>query len=652
MKNIFKKLFIACVAVTGFGSCNYLDLVPDDIASIESAFTNRAVAFRFLCTCYSYMPQIGSYDRDPAITGGVETWHIYQSVWGQSQPVRMQRGEQGTNDPLLDYWNGTGGLPSLYQGIRDVNIFLENLDKPVDLGELEKRRWIGEALFLKAFYHYYLMKCYGPIPIVDKNLPISATPDEVKVYRDPIDDVVDYCDKLFMEAYEYLPDYKQMTMNTEAGRADKEICLAIRAEMLVYAASPLFNGNTDYAGLIDNRGVQLFNQVYDNEKWKRAADACKLAIDACEEAGKDLYRAVAPVTLTQNKIFQLQTTLRQIIGDKWNCELIWGETQNGGWKGRQQMATPRLIRLSPNNADLYNSISAEWAPTINAAEKFYTNHGVPMSEDKEWIDNEWYVNRYNVRPTPSTGDEKYYVHLGDQTCYMHFNREPRFYASIGFDKGIYYGSGKYDWGRTDEGELYYAKCLNKEVTGQALGSRYSITGYNAKKMHDYSADLSYDSWPSYEYSPFPILRLADLYLLYAESLNEYSGPSATVYDYIDLVRDRAGLEGVVESWSKYSINPSKPTTKAGMRDIIKQERSCELAFESKYYWDIRRWKDMINVYNEQPKGWNIAGETPEEYYHVVNVARIRLDFNVKDYFMPLRDGTIITNKNLIQNYGW
>ena len=140
--------------------------------------------------------------------------------------------------------------------------------------------------------------------------------------------------------------------------------------------------------------------------------------------------------------------------------------------------------------------------------------------------------------------------------------------------------------------------------------------------------------------------------MYAECLNEYSGPSATVYEYIDLVRERAGLEGVVESWSKYSVNASKPSTQSGLREIIKQERSCEFAFEAKYYWDIRRWKDMINVYNAQPKGWYIAGETPEEYYHVTNVARTRLDFNVKDYFMPLREGTIITNKNLVQNYGW
>ena len=145
--------------------------------------------------------------------------------------------------------------------------------------------------------------------------------------------------------------------------------------------------------------------------------------------------------------------------------------------------------------------------------------------------------------------------------------------------------------------------------------------------------------------------MADLYLLYAEALNEYSGPSAEVYEYIDRIRERAGLEGVIDSWSKYSTDPSKPTTKEGLRNIIHDERTVEFAFESKRYWDIRRWK-QIDTYNIQPQGWNIMGETPEDFYKLQNVAEVPVKVTVKDYFMPIRETNIITNKNLVQNYGW
>ncbi|WP_447410789.1 hypothetical protein, partial [Clostridium perfringens] len=62
-----------------------------------------------------------------------------------------------------------------------------------------------------------------------------------------------------------------------------------KAKVMVYAASPLFNGNTDEAGLKNQDGTQLFNQALNKEKWSAAADACKKAIDACQQAGLKLY---------------------------------------------------------------------------------------------------------------------------------------------------------------------------------------------------------------------------------------------------------------------------------------------------------------------------------------------------------------------------
>ncbi len=635
---------IALALVLGLGSCDYLDVVPDNVATIEYAFRNRVAAEKYLFTCYSYRPPIGSVNTDPAMNGSDESCQRYstQNIWPNFPNSWIARGTQSSVEPWLNFWDGLAGSNSLWVGIRDCNIFLEGIDNVPDLNDYEKKRWIAEVKFLKAYYHYYLMKCYGPVPIVDTNLPISASTDQVRVYREPIDNVVEYISNLMYEASVDLPNANEVIEGTEAGRVDKLAALTMRAELLVFAASPLFNGNTDFASMIDNRGVVLFPQTYDPDKWKVAADACKGAIDVCVQQGKGLYDLVDPVAMVAPAPFQLQTTYRQAICDRWNKELIWGSTNyNCGFLA--QYATPRLMRMP----DVLNNCTSEWAPTIKLAETYYSSRGVPISEDTQWQSQNWYNDRYKIRGAVSSGDEVYYVKEGEATVYLHYNREPRFYASLGFDKGIYFGNGYYDFAK----DVKYCNFVNLQVSGYQGGSGYSATGYAAKKGHSLK-NAQTASMTSVEYFPFPILRLADLYLLYAEALNEQGGPSEEVFYYLDEVRKRAGLEGVVDSWSKYSTNPTKPTSQNGLREIIHQERSIELALEGKRFWDIRRWK-QIDRMNELVLGWNIMGETKEDFYNLKPVSYYNLtEFTIKDYFWPIRESNISVNSNLVQNYGW
>src|SRR3546814_5940004 len=166
---------------------------------------------------------------------------------------------------------------------------------------------------------------------------------------------------------------------------------------------------------------------------------------------------------------------------------------------------------------------------------------------------------------------------------LHFDREPRFYADLGFDGGRWYGQGNYD----DDDNLY----IDAKFGGAAAGGiyDYSVTGYWPKKLVNYQNAATPDDYDIQAY-PWPVLRLADLYLLAAEAINEASGPSGEVYELINEVRSRAGLGTVESSWNNYSTRPSKYTTANGLREIIQQERLIELAFEGHRYWDIRRWK--------------------------------------------------------------
>ncbi len=621
-------------------SCDYLDIVPDNVATIEYAFRNRTQAEKFLYTCYSYRPAPGHLYTDPGIIGAGETCqrYSYQNVWPNFDPAKITRGYQNAAEPLLNYWDGE---KSLWIGIRDCNIFLENIDLVKELTDFERRRWIGEVKFLKAYYHYFLMKHYGPIPIVDENFPISAGVEEVKIHREPIDVVVKYITDLMKEASEELPNANQVIEGTEAGRVYNLVALAMRAEVYMMWASPLFNGNTDFASMIDN-GTPLFPQQYDANKWKIAADACKEAIDACHAQGKELYDLVDPLVVNQPNVLRLQTTLRQAICDRWNKELIWGAT-NYDCGLLSKYAAPRLVRFDANNL---NSVCAEWAPTLQMVEKFYSSNGVPIEEDKDWKSNNWYDNRYRIREDASANDEIFYIKEGQKTVNLHFNREPRFYSSLGFDKGIYFGSG-YNSFYTD---VKYSDFVNMRVSGYQAGSGYSATGYSVKKMHSFKNSQT-TTQVSTEFYPFPILRLADLYLLYAEALNESQGPVDETFVYLDKIRKRAGLKGVKESWQNYSTNKSKPESQDGLREIIRQERAIELAFESKRYWDMKRWK-QIDILNEAPRGWSIQGEKEEDFYIPTTVPMYTAKFTIKDYFCPIKESNLFVNENLIQNYGW
>lgn len=642
MKKIH-KIIVAFAILLGIGSCNYLDIVPDNVPTIEYSFRNRTVAEKYLYTCYSYRPGIGSVDNDPAMNGSDETWQRYATGgWPTFQNSLIARGFQSLTNPVLNFWDGENNGSGLWKGIRDCNIFLENIDQVLDLTDFEKKRWIAEVKFLKAYYHYYLFKSYGPIPIVDVNPSISAPVGNLQVYREPVDQVVKYIVDLMKEAEIDLPDAAFVIEGTEAGRVDKLVALSMRAEVLLFAASPLFNGNTDYAGMVDNRGISLFPQTYDANKWTEAAKACKEAIDTCLLQKKALYDLIDPMVSSAPDVFKLQTTYRQAICDRWNKELIWGSTNIDNWNLARNSQV-RLVRLTPERL---NDATSEWAPTIKMAQKYYSTNGVPIEEDKQWKNNGWYENRFKIRPEASAGDEKYYVKEGEKTAYLHYNREPRFYASLGFDKGIYFGNGYYVFPST----VKHCDFLNFGISGWQGGSGYSATGYSVKKMHSFK-NAQTNSTTSVEYFPFPIMRLANLYLMYAEALNEANGPVEEIFTYLDLIRARAGLKGVKESWSNYSINPNKPDTKEGLRQIIHQERTIELAFEGKRFWDIRRWKE-IDVMNDQPMGWNVLGETPDDFYKILPVAQEPVKFSVKDYFWPIKESDLTVNRNLKQNFGW
>lgn len=616
------------VVLTMISSCKkFLDVVPDNVATIDNAFTMRSQAQKFLFTCYSFMPKNGQLSDDPAMVGGDELW----SVPERGAYLNMAMGFQTKVDPLGDRWT------PMYQGIRDCNIFLENIENVPDIKSEERLRWAAEVKFLKAYYHFNLVRMYGPIPLIKTNLPVSADVKQVKVVRDPVDSCFNYIVQLLDEAAPALPP-SIISPSTEAGRITGPIALALKAKVLVTAASPLFNGNTDQTNLKSTDGVPLFNLIYSQAKWELAAKSCKEAIDLCASQGIKLY-TYSPVfqqyVLTDT--IRTQLSIRNSVTEKWNSEIIWANTQS------TTVGLQRLISTWWDGLYLDGTTTrGELSPPLKIAEMFYSENGVPINEDKTWD----YAGRYGLK-TAGT-DDKLYVRKGNVTAKLHFDREPRFYADLGFDGGVFYGQGRYN-DKVDL-DLFYLQGKFKQKNGKGKYGFNSVTGYYLKKLIHFQNVVNSSTDYSVVDYPYPLIRLSDLYLLYAEALNEAEGPGAEVNRYIDLVRERAGLEGVAASWSKYSTNPEKVNNQEGMRAIIRQERLIELAFESQRFWDMRRWKEAEMELNKPIKGWDLSQTTAVSFYRTTVV--FNQSFGTKDYFWPISDNNITANRNLVQNLGW
>jgi starch-binding outer membrane protein, SusD/RagB family len=630
MKKI-KILSIVVLLGILFSCKDYLDVVPDNVATIDNAFANRNEAEKYLSTCYSYLPRDPDPWYNPAMLAGDEFWTYWPIISNSVLPEYPQliaRGSQNIVAPYLNYWDGEMYAKDLYNALRDCNIFLNNIDKPVDLEEAMKTRWIGEVQFLKAYYHFYLLRMYGPVPIVKNNLDVTANTDEVRVYRDPVDSVFNYIVSLLDTAATKLPDEIE-NKTSELGRITRPIALAIKARVLVTAASPLFNGNSDYVNLENPDGTQLFNITKDDQKWVRAAIACKEAIDACETAGNQLYNFSSALVSISDTLRQ-QMSIRNAVCEKWNEEIIWGYS-NSTTETLQRECIPRLDENYIGN----ELTLGQMAPTLKMAEMFYTNNGVPITEDKTWN----YADRYQLN-TATVLDENY-LQTDYQTVNLHFNREPRFYADLAFDGSKWYmQNGTWD---------IQAKYGQNQARKGSFG--YSITGYFTKKLVNWKFEITSSSAYSYENYSWPMMRMGDLYLLYAEALNEAYGPTADAYTYINKIRTRAGLKSVEESWTNYSNKPTKYTTQSGLREIIHQERAIELAFEGSRFWDLRRWKEAASALNASVRGWNIDYEDANSYYRPVLLFNQEF-VTPRDYLWPIKEYDISVNPNLIQNIGW
>lgn len=658
-ENINKYTVILLGFILFLSCADFLDIVPDNTIVIEDYFANKEVAYNALSNVYAGLPKNYDINHTEFMLG--DDWLGQRALSISSTGLsgsRIMEGYQNANSPLQSFWEGTNHGVPLYEIIRSANLFLEHFYLVDDMAKEEKDQWIAQVKFLKAYYHFLLIQRYGPIVIVDDNLLPSSTSEELFVSRSKVDECFEFVINNINEAIPYLSND---TKGGELGMVNQSIAKAILARILLFRASPFFNGNLDLFGdFYDHDGKHFFpmdkpGSAIWTQKWEDALKAVNDAISTCEQAGHELYEYNdrpynfdAEDWEANPEAMKRHYTLRHIIVDPWNKGLIWGRTYPRGADATiQDVTNIRLPRDFTGEVQEDPYKSGNWgAATYQMMSRYYTENGLPIEVDRTFDRN----NMHRLSRTPQEDSLEYQPLRGIlqpnfMTIKMYLNREPRFYANLGITGGYWRA---------------HQHRIDLEMYGGTPGgfnpsestNDFFWSGIGVKKfVHPESKSGHYIRQGHF---PYPIIRMADLYLMKAEIMNELYGPSQDVYDEVNKVRSRAGIPNLEDVWSDPSLCSSiylnRHQTKDGMRDIIMHERSIEFAFEGIRYWDVIRYKKAISEFNVPITGW-IGDAFGSHNFFRLEVKQIRRFLN-RNYLWPISIDELNTNSKLIQNPGW
>jgi hypothetical protein len=638
-----------------FPSCNdYLDVVPDKSKTMESIFSIRDEAYAALAKAYGYLPADGKTTYSTWLLGDEWVNDLYGNTheeWWLPIRIMQGQGRQTATNPILGTWSGTNGGNKLYEGINVCNIFISKIDEVKDMDASEKADWKAQVVFLKAYYHFLLLQKYGPVVIMDKIVSPDDEPSSLYVSRNKIDDCFDYIVRTIDGA---IPNLKTRRDDSDLGQIDKLGATAIKARVLLYRASPFYSGNGDYVDFYDHDGKPFFPQddaATTKAKWNDAVKAINEAITLCETNQVAMFtytkkKALDDADAAEANADNMNTlyNLRMVICDPWNSELIWGNS-NVNPTNSDMFSDANIMLPASFTGKIVTSPSYcknELAATYKTIERYYTKNGLPLDEDNTFDRS----TMHELTRTPDTAKTKEYLGFlqsNVETIKLYLNREPRFYANLGITGGYW----------RSHGECIPTTFYNNGNGGKLnnLNTNYFWTAIGAQKVVHID-NKSGDPRRIQPY-PIPIIRLADLYLMKAEALNEYNaGPTPEVYAAINKVRKRAGIPDVEVSYtSAFAKTPGRHTNYKGMKEIIAEERKVEFAFEGHIFWDMIRTKKAPDEFSSPVLGWDCLSTEGAEFFKRLIPLQARL-FSLRDNLWPIDTNELNKNSNLIQNPGW
>lgn len=646
MKRNILKLFCALSLICGFASCtDYLDKTPDSTVNADEAFKNFTNFQGYVEEVYNCIPSKESnywcttfnWGEDEILNTGKgdshETAHFdlgdYRYWYSDPQSFLHSDGLNSTSTDKFSH-----SLEHAWYCIRKCNLGLENLEKMTDCTQEEKNIIKGQLLFFRAWWHEELMEFYGGMPYVDTVLDVSQA---LTLPRLSFQECATKCAEDFRAAADLLPNdwdktvIGKKTLGKNDLRITKVCALGYLGKVLLWAASPLNNLGAE-VGASKNGDTYRYNVEF----------AAKAA-DALAEAISQVNSGSTPYALAEYKYDNIYDHVAS-EDSKTNFSDIF-RTTGKGWK--QPGSTEAILRAPYIGANGSNwNFTKNWGIKINEIVQHDAVIHQPTAN---------YVNYYGMANGLPLDDPE----SGFDPTHPFKGRDPRFYHDIVFDGFQYINTtiGK-------ENPDYQFKYVQM-YTGSNLRSSSSQgcrTGYYCQKLVPHQANR-YDGmyeWGGALQCDLPYMRLADIYLMYAEAGAAVQGANyksnkcnLTAVDAINVLRDRVEAGHVAD---KYAANQQK------FMDEVRRERAVELAFEGFRWNDLQRWLLLTEYpYNiktsqefkrvgdfdytkKDPRDAEVAGWSEKTI--------LTRDFTEKHYLLPLKQSDVYLYPEFGQNPGW
>ena len=644
MKKLVYYILLSISALSFSACTDYInvDKYFYDQVSLDSAFSKRIYVDGWLSSAYSVMNKLGEY-KEPFRWASDDLYHPDMKEYVE--------GSYSADKPKGDENAGESRLWKYYEGIRKASTFLDNVDRCPELTMDEIADMKGQARFLRAYCYWALIRVFGPVPLIPlEGLDADLSYEELSLPRTHFDEIVSFIDTELAETARLLP--MRRTVNN-LGRPTRGAALGLRARVLLYAASPLYNGNLDFFNVVDNKGNQLISQTYDESKWAKAAAAAKDVIELAKTSGLyelytiapkigtlDMYRPpVHPEYSTKDypdgwanidPLLSYKSNFDGSVQGSKNPELIFTRTSDGTGTINDWMyqALPRTI--SGNN---------RLCVTQKQVNAYAMNDGRTISEAANTGD---YVTTGFTTEAYSENNP----FLPAKVSLMYNKREPRFYASIAYNGSVWEAASASEPRYRNQQIFYYR---GTEDGKQGFKEECPLTGMTLKKFYN-SEDSRTDGGYVIEKTEMTI-RYAEILLIYAEALNELS--EGEVYhlktysnEDVEIKRDEDEMRYAIKRIRMRAGVPDYTNetykNQADFRVKLKRERQVELLGEnSMRYFDLRRWKDALTEENQLLQGCNINisdddtyiadfyKETPVSSVHKVFEQRIRIKAQCK-----------------------
>lgn len=577
----------------------FLNKAPGGTMNLDSIFANPDYVNQLLTNIYSKQYYGLPYNNTPSNSASPYTGKLdaltdcYQMHWsGCAVWSRYYTGTQSAKDtPLLSFTND-----NLWQTVHLVSVIKENIDRTPNMTEHEKKYILAQAKALQAFAYATFLPHYGGLPIITHTIDNANDGiGERATFEATVDSIVAWCDEAKNDLYWAYNGNDAESSARQTGRWTKAGVMALKAQVLWLAASPLYNSNEPYydgTSEAEQKHLVWYGN-FDQNRWQRALQAFE-DFWAENEKNGNYYHLV---TSTKKGADNYRLAYRQgYFFDDSPENIHWTKVASiYGSQGTYSWLNWNTWSVNRSNNH----------PTLEYIEMFPWSDGKPFNHEKDFtkVEDETYTDENGVSWTPYTClkgkyDNLFYLYEEKRGGFFAktASRDPRLYENAcvtgtlenlplqgAIENAKASGNVRELWvGGYNAGNC--VKHASTNILTESLTS-YCPTGFAA-----YKYVLNQVEWHRDPNMHWNVLTIPDMILMYAECLAE-CGQQQKAIDQVDIIRARVGLKGLVSSTSWYKDSGKDPkNNKEDLIEEILRERSCELGLTNARYIDMIRRK--------------------------------------------------------------